>query len=156
MNHITQEQAMALVGKVKTSKYTSRHYPEKPAYTLYADALNDLCNAAIEWYLTTAQAAPKRPVNCGTSYCSCIECVMEPNAKLVEACELVDDLIEHQFTGTSAGMNDLQYACDAVHAALDLYKKDQKMNTSAEPVYETAKSMQMPESVIHSRKREKL
>ena len=40
----------------------------------------DCANAAIEWYI--AQQAeptkePKRPVNCGTSYCSCIECVMK-------------------------------------------------------------------------------
>lgn len=169
MNHITQEQAIELARGAELDWHAGYLLDDERDNRYHA-----LCNAAIEWYIAQqaapkkpaecangcpamqvcdycqgtggedAQAAPKRPVNCGTSYCSCIECVMEPNAKLVEACELVDDLIEHQFTGTSAGMNDLQYACDAVHAALDLYKKDQKMNTSQERVQKSEEIKQVP------------
>jgi hypothetical protein len=39
---------------------------------------NDVINALMQ--ALAAQPAPvqKRPQNCGTGYCSCIECVMEP------------------------------------------------------------------------------
>lgn len=36
----------------------------------------------------------------------------------LEACKLVDGLIEHQYTGTSDGMTALTIACDACHDAL--------------------------------------
>ena len=126
---------VAVTTPIPTQAASNESDPNAPwltkAHILCTD--HGVPQGSIEWRIETltellAQAAPTK----------------EPNAKLVEACELVDDLIEHQFTGTSAGMNDLQYACDAVHAALDLYKKDQKMNTSQEPAYETAKSEQMP------------
>ena len=34
--------------------------------------------SALEWAIINLQPEQKRPQNCGTSYCSCIECVMEP------------------------------------------------------------------------------
>lgn len=39
-------------------------------------------------------------------------------AELEAACQQVDALIEHQFTGSREAMNSLQYACDAARAAL--------------------------------------
>ena len=133
MNHITKEQAMALVGKVKTSKYTSRHYPEKPAYTLYADALNELCNAAIEWYIE--QAVSKLT---GTDY-KMPQVAKEPVAYF--------DFQEHGFYwAPNVKVGDVPVSIKVAPMPLysDLYKKDQKIDTSQERVYETAKSEQMP------------
>jgi hypothetical protein len=42
-----------------------------------------------------AQPAQKRPQNCGTSYCSCIECVMEPEQKPVKWSDHEPDGMHH-------------------------------------------------------------
>jgi hypothetical protein len=50
---------------VKTNDETTKYKAVKKAITALREALAE-------------QPAQKRPQNCGTSYCSCIECVMEP------------------------------------------------------------------------------
>ena len=42
------------------------------------EALDRMAENARELGLDYEQPAQKRPQNCGTGYCSCIECVMEP------------------------------------------------------------------------------
>ena len=49
--------------------------------------------------------AQKRPQNCGTSYCSCIECVMEPaqqNIRNATLDEIADKIGKMPFGDTAA------------------------------------------------------
>ena len=78
---------------------------------------------------------PKRPVNCGTSFCSCVECVMEPNEKMVEALEQIASFDKYEPAGPAAY---------TAQAALNRYKNSRNLDTSQERVHETAKSEQMP------------
>jgi cytochrome c556 len=44
----------------------------------------------------------------------------ETAERVLAALDAVNDLIEHQFTGTREGMNDLQYACDGAREAITI------------------------------------
>ena len=46
--------------------------------TVYSVAVGSATRGESTVALYTSPPAQKRPQNCGTSYCSCIECVMEP------------------------------------------------------------------------------
>ena len=62
---------MALEALEEATTYTS-----SPSWS---PSMTEDCNKAIT-AIKQALAAPvqKRPPNCGTGYCSCVECVMEP------------------------------------------------------------------------------
>ena len=86
---------------------------------------------------TMAQPVQKRPQNCGTGYCSCIECVMEPkqpkvrtgNCLRVGVCAseghkiapqrkpLTDDEIETLFNATPAKRDGWKAFARAIEAA---------------------------------------
>ena len=115
------------------AKLAAQAAPKEPTES------NDLTIAYMAGFSAGKKAAPtkepQRPINCGTGYCSCIECVMEPNAKLVEALEQIASFDKYEPAGPAAY---------TAQAALNLYKNSRNLDTSQERVHETAKSEQMP------------
>jgi hypothetical protein len=78
MTH-TKDEALKLAKECGATTYTNRHYPEAAAVTFSPLAWEKFCEQAF------AAPVQKRPQNCGTGYCSCIECVMEPAPVQVDA-----------------------------------------------------------------------
>jgi hypothetical protein len=72
MTH-TKDEALKLAKECGATTYTNRHYPDAKAVTFSPLAWEKFCEQAF-----AAPPVQKRPQNCGTGYCSCIECVMEP------------------------------------------------------------------------------
>ena len=50
----------------------------------------------------------------------------EDRQTVIQALEAVDALIDHQFTGTRAGMTALQHACDDCREALGIMRREPK------------------------------
>jgi hypothetical protein len=73
------DEALKLAKECGATTYTNRHYPDAKAVTFSPLAWEKFCEQAI------AAPVQKRPQNCGTGYCSCIECVMEPAPVQVDA-----------------------------------------------------------------------
>ena len=83
------------------------------------------------YWVPVEQPEQKRPQNCGTSYCSCVECVMEPNTKVnseaipkqISEQEPVAHLWQHSETGrTRIVMPDQIITTDATwHVVGPLY-----------------------------------
>lgn len=120
MNHITQEQAakfadQAEIDAERILQDTGEYHPDH--WQVEAQLL---CNAAIEHYI--AQQAAKEPI-------------------------AYFDFQEHGFYwAPNVKVGDVPVIRKIAPMPLysDLYKKDQKIDTSQERVYETAKSEQMP------------
>ena len=66
---MTKDEAMKLALEALGNSWTE---PGNKQYEIEKEAITALREALAE------QPAQKRPQNCGTGYCSCIECVMEP------------------------------------------------------------------------------
>lgn len=63
--------------KRQVIEMAERASPSKQDWWKDDDALERFAELVREEVL--AQTKQKRPQNCGTGYCSCIECVMEPH-----------------------------------------------------------------------------
>lgn len=63
-----------------------------------------------EFDLAKAQPEQKKPQNCGTGYCSCIECVMKPEPRIIQSYPEKDNLQPAQFCRTDGRC---QYAIDS-------------------------------------------
>jgi hypothetical protein len=109
------DEVLKLAKECGATTYTNRHYPDATAVTFSPLAWEKFCEQALAAPVQVLQryspdgeggmevdslgvyvkhqdvsnppAAPvqKRPQNCGTGYCSCIECVMEPAPVQVDA-----------------------------------------------------------------------
>jgi hypothetical protein len=73
------DETLKLAKECGATTYTNRHYPDATAVTFSPVAWEKFCEQAF------AAPVQKRPQNCGTGYCSCIECVMEPAPVQVDA-----------------------------------------------------------------------
>lgn len=58
---------------------------ERHAYVMEYNGIIEKCEEAL--------AQPERPQNCGTGYCSCIECVMEPEPVALQMDVIVVNLV---------------------------------------------------------------
>jgi hypothetical protein len=63
---------------LKTLKSAAGELYRVTSYCDTYDALAETNNAIIDIQQARLAHVQKRPQNCGTGYCSCIECVMEP------------------------------------------------------------------------------
>ena len=66
---MTQDEIKELAKQAGGTPYVNRHFPGKLAVAFSGQALID--------FVALVQQAGKTPPNCGTSHCSCIECVMK-------------------------------------------------------------------------------
>jgi len=77
------------------------------------------------------QPAQKRPQNCGTGYCSCIECVMEPEQPIIKSYPEKDNSAQRTWVGLTNQErenvidNSLTPACVVLATEAKLKEKNQ-------------------------------
>jgi hypothetical protein len=115
-------------------------------------ALRESMNRSVAIAKNTVPTAYKRPQNCGTGYCSCIECVMEP-APVQEP--VLQDIEQYrlQMAGISTAAIGYWKEGDGIHPDYDtpalrdvakLYAKYDALYTAAQPTAEDSSVVAAP------------
>jgi hypothetical protein len=81
--------------------------------------------SALEWAIINLQPEQKRPQNCGTSYCSCIECVMKPVS--------VREPVAYLFTNVQSGDIEASTNPDHKEGEREMWYREPLIRPPAQP-----------------------